>query len=134
PGIAPDRQICRFAPRLPPQIWKRLRAESYVLPSLKTLNPATSIPKQSSLEFLRVGVVEGCHLLAIQLHDQLFLHWKVDLLAGRERRNPAGHLAGIERQPLGDAASFHFFHRMLNGGVLRARAAHRDDVAGLDRV
>ena len=40
----------------------------------------------------------------------------------------------VEQEPLGNAAALHFFHRVHDRGVLRARAAHRDDVARLDRV
>src|SRR4029079_18642320 len=56
--------------------------------------------------------LETGNLFRIQLDDQLFLNRQVDLGACRQRRNAAGHLSGVECQPLRDAASLHFFHRM----------------------
>src|SRR5436190_12357285 len=73
-------------------------------------------------------------LLAIQLDDELLLHGQVDLLAGRERGDAAGQGAGVERQPLGDAAALDLLDRVLDGGVLRAGTAHRYDVARLERI
>ena len=72
--------------------------------------------------------------LRIQLDDELFLHRQVDLLARRQRGDPAGHLAGVERQPFRHAASLDLFERVLDRRVLRARAVHAHRVAGLDLI
>src|SRR5688500_18689429 len=92
------RQTCRFTPRLPPQVWEGCGrgATSAELPT-----PNSQLPKDLRLDVgsWRLGVVR---LLAVQLHDQLFLHRQVDLLARRQRSDAAGHLPGVEGEPLGN--------------------------------
>src|SRR5688500_5031089 len=73
-------------------------------------------------------------LLAIQLDDQLLLHGQVDLRPGRQRLDPAGHRGGVEREPLGDPAALHFFHRVYDRRRLGAGAAHGHRVASLELV
>src|SRR5688572_19125439 len=73
-------------------------------------------------------------LLRIQLDDELLLHGQVDLLARRQRCDPAAHAVRVERQPFGDAAAFHFFDRVQNRRRRFARLAHADDLADAHRV
>src|SRR3989442_2567552 len=72
-------------------------------------------------------------LLRVELHDELFLHWQIDLLAGRHGADLGRDLPGVELEPLRDTPAFDLLHRMHDCSVLPARCPHPAEVARLDR-
>src|SRR5262245_11928678 len=105
-GPADGPPDLRVTAGLPPQVCVRLRAGGLRL-----------IPVESPGSFLILDslfLILNYSLLGVQLHNELFLHGQVDLLARGHRDDAAADGVRVERQPVGNAAPLDLLHRVLD--------------------